>query len=144
MPKQHWLIKSEPHKYAFHDLVRDGRTVWDGVRSFEARNNLREMKKGDPCLFYHSNEGKAVVGIAQVVREAFPDPTTADDFSAIEIVPTRPLARPVTLDEMRSHAVLGKMMIFRRPRLSVVSISKSEFDLVKELGAEITAKSGTP
>jgi predicted RNA-binding protein with PUA-like domain len=137
MPKQHWLIKSEPTKYAFGELVRDGRTVWDGIRSFEARNNLREMKKGDAVLFYHSNEGKAVVGIAQVAREAFPDPSTDEDFSAVEIVPTRPLKRPVTLDEMRGHPVLGKMMIFRRQRLSVVPVSKTEFDLVRELGGEL-------
>jgi predicted RNA-binding protein with PUA-like domain len=141
MPKQHWLIKSEPNKYSFANLVRDGQTVWDGIRSFEARNNLRAMKKGDSCLFYHSNEGKAVMGIAQVSREAFPDPTTTEDFSAVEIVPTRSLARPVTLDEMRGHALLGKMVIFRRQRLSVVPMSKDEFDEIIKLGGKAESKS---
>jgi len=127
-PTRHWLIKSEPFKYSFEQLVRDGKTVWDGIRNFEARNNLREMKKGDLCLFYHSNEGKAVVGIAEVSREAFHDPTTEEDFSAVEVVPVRALAREVGLDEMRTDAVLGKMMIFRRQRLSVVPVTKTEFD----------------
>jgi predicted RNA-binding protein with PUA-like domain len=127
---RYWLIKSEPFKYSFEQLVRDGKTVWDGIRNFEARNNLREMKKGDLCLFYHSNEGKAVVGIAEVAREAFHDPTTEEDFSAVEVVPVRALAREVGLDEMRSDAVLGKMMIFRRQRLSVVPVTKSEFDAI--------------
>jgi predicted RNA-binding protein with PUA-like domain len=139
MPKQYWLIKSEPFKYAFADLVRDGKTVWDGIRSFEARNNLRKMQKGDLCLFYHSNEGKAVVGIAEVAREAFPDPTTTEDFSAVEIIPARPLASPVALDDMRADAVLGKMVIFRRQRLSVVPVSKEEFDLVLARGAQSRA-----
>jgi predicted RNA-binding protein with PUA-like domain len=125
---RYWLIKSEPSKYSFEQLVRDGKTVWDGIRNFEARNNLREMKKGDLCLFYHSNEGKAVVGIAEVSREAFHDPTTEEDFSAVEVVPVRALAREVGLDEMRSDALLGKMMIFRRQRLSVVPVTKNEFD----------------
>src|SRR5579883_556542 len=119
----HWLIKSEPFKYAFEQLVRDGRTRWDGVRNFEARNSLRAMKKGDPCLFYHSNEGKAVVGVARVAREAYPDPTTDEDFSAVDVEPVRALARPVGLDEMRTHPVLGKMAMFRRPRLSVVPVT---------------------
>jgi predicted RNA-binding protein with PUA-like domain len=130
----HWLIKSEPNTYSFEHLVRDGRTTWDGVRNFEARNNLRAMKKGDPCLYYHSNEGKAVVGIARVAREAYPDPTTTEDFSAVDIEPVRALASPVSLDEMRGHRVLGKMMMFRRPRLSVVPVAAREFELVLELG----------
>jgi predicted RNA-binding protein with PUA-like domain len=134
---RHWLIKSEPFKYAFEQLVRDGKTVWDGIRNFEARNNLREMKKGDLCLFYHSNEGKAVVGIAEVSREAFHDPTTEEDFSAVEVVPVRALAREVGLDEMRTDALLAKMMIFRRQRLSVVPVTKTEFD-------EILARSQRP
>jgi predicted RNA-binding protein with PUA-like domain len=136
MAKQHFLIKSEPYKYSFSDLVRDGKTTWDGVRNFEARNNIRSMKKGDVCLFYHSNEGKAVVGIARVLREAYPDPTTEDDWSAVDIEPVKPLARPVGLDEMRVHRVLGAMMMFRRQRLSVVPVTKEEFDGVIKLGRE--------
>jgi predicted RNA-binding protein with PUA-like domain len=130
----HWLIKSEPDKYSFAQLAADGHTRWDGVRNFEARNNLRAMKKGDLCLYYHSQEGKAVVGVARVSREAYPDPTTQEDFSAVDIEPVRPLARAVSLDELRGQPGLEKMVIFRRPRLSVVPVTQEEFDLVLDLG----------
>jgi predicted RNA-binding protein with PUA-like domain len=134
MARQHWLIKSEPTTYSFAQLVRDGKTRWDGVRNFGARNNLRAMKSGDPCLYYHSNEGKEVVGIARVAREAYPDPTTKDDWSAVDVEPVRALVRPVTLQEMRLHKTLGNMVIFRRTRLSVVPVTKAEFDAVLKLG----------
>jgi predicted RNA-binding protein with PUA-like domain len=134
MARNYWLIKSEPSKYSFARLVRDGRATWDGVRNFEARNNLRAMKKGDECLYYHSSEGKEVVGIARVAREAYADPTTNDDWSAVDVEPVRQLARPVSLGEMRSRPPLAKMMIFRRPRLSVVPVSKDEFEAVIKLG----------
>ena len=130
MARRYWLTKSEPNKYAFDRLVADGRTTWDGVRNFEARNNLRAMKKGDLVLYYHSNEGKAVVGVARGARAAYPHPTSEDDWSAVDIEPVRALARPVSLDELRSHPVLGKMMIFRRPRLSVVPVTPEEYELV--------------
>jgi predicted RNA-binding protein with PUA-like domain len=134
MAKAHFLIKSEPTKYSFGQLVSDGHAVWDGIRSFEARNNLRAMKRGDLLLYYHSNEGKAVVGIARVTREAYPDPTAeGEDWSVVEIEPVRPLARPVALDELRAHRVLAKMMMLRRPRLSVVPVTGEEFDAVLEL-----------
>jgi len=134
MARQYWLIKSEPAKYPFEQLVRDGKTRWDGVRNYAARNNLRAMKEGDQCLYYHSNEGKLVAGIARVVREAYPDPTAKEgDFSAVDVAPVRPLAKPVTLQQMRAHETLGKMMIFRRPRLSVVPVTKEEFDTVLRL-----------
>ena len=133
----HWLLKSEPSTYAFERLVKDGRTSWDGVRNFEARNNLRAMKKGEPCLYYHSNEGKAIVGVARVAREAYPDPTTKEDFSAVDIEPVRALARPVSLDELRNHRILRNMMIFRRPRLSVVPVTADEFELVLALSRNI-------
>lgn len=134
MARQHWLIKSEPDKYPFDRLVADGSTVWDGVRNFEARNNLRAMKRGDLCLYYHSNEGKAVVGIAKVARTAYPDPTSRDgDWSAVDIVPVRPLARPVSLGEMRQHRVLSQMLLLRRQRLSVAPVTREQFDGVVEL-----------
>jgi predicted RNA-binding protein with PUA-like domain len=139
LPKRaHFLVKSEPSTYSFEKLVADGHTTWDGVRNFEARNNLRAMKKGDRVLFYHSNEGKAVVGVARVAREAYPDPTSeeGEDWSVVDIEPVRPLKRPVTLDEMRSHKVLGNMAIFRRSRLSVVPVTDAEFETVLELGAQ--------
>lgn len=136
MAKHYWLVKSEPFKYAFDALVADGRTVWDGVRNFEARNNLRAMKKGDHCLFYHSNEGKAVVGVARVTREAYPDPSSDEDWSVVELEPVRALARPVELGEMREHPLLRKMAIFRRSRLSVVPVTDEEFKTVLALGSK--------
>jgi predicted RNA-binding protein with PUA-like domain len=140
MARQHFLIKSEPYKYSFADLVRDGRATWDGVRNFEARNNLRAMRKGDLCLYYHSNEGKEVVGVARVAREAYPDPSAPgdEDWSAVDVAPERGLANPVALDVLRGHRLLGKMMIFRRPRLSVVPVTKAEFDGVIKLGGGYT------
>jgi predicted RNA-binding protein with PUA-like domain len=132
-----WLVKSEPDKYSFDQLVADGRAVWDGVRNFEARNNLRAMKKGDRVLYYHSNEGKAVVGIAKVSHEAYLDPTGKDvgkgDWSAVELEPVKALPRPVTLDELRTHETLSKMMIIRRPRISVVPVTGEEFATVLDL-----------
>src|SRR5580658_748139 len=132
----YWLIKSEPSAYSFHQLVADGKTAWTGVRNFEARNNLRAMKAGDQCLYYHSNEGKEVVGIARVVREAYQDPSTKDDWTAVDVAPVRELARAVSLGEMRDHPLLSKMMIFRRGRLSVVPVTKEEFDAVVKLGSK--------
>jgi predicted RNA-binding protein with PUA-like domain len=134
MAHQHWLIKSEPTAYSFEQLLRDGRTRWDGVRNFAARNNLRAMKLGDPCLFYHSSEGKEIVGIARVAREGYPDPKTKDDWTAVDVEPVRALARPVTLQEMREHKALGNMVIFRQTRLSVAAVTKAEFDAVLKLG----------
>ena len=117
-------------------LVADKRTTWDGVRNFEARNNLRAMKTGDLLLYYHSNEGKEVVGIARVVRDGYQDPTDQDDWTAVDVEPVRALARPVGLAEMREHPLLGKMMIFRRGRLSVVPVTEEEFKAVLGLGNE--------
>jgi predicted RNA-binding protein with PUA-like domain len=136
----HWLLKSEPSKYSFERLVADGRTSWDGVRNFEARNNLRAMKKGDLCLYYHSDEGKAVVGLARVAREAYPDPTTDEDFSAVDVEPVRALAHAVSLDELRGYPALSKMMIFRRPRLSVVPVTQEEFELVLNLSKKAKSR----
>jgi predicted RNA-binding protein with PUA-like domain len=133
MSRNYWLIKSEPTTYSFERLVKDGSTRWDGVRNFAARNNLRAMKAGDLCLFYHSNEGKLVAGVARVSREAYQDPTSDEDWSAVDVAPVRALAKPVTLQEMREHEVLAKMMIFRRARLSVVPVTKEEFDAVLKL-----------
>jgi len=132
----HWLVKSEPSAYSYEQLVADGRTAWTGVRNFEARNNLRAMKKGDLLLFYHSNEGKAVVGVAKVVREAYQDATTKDDWSAVDVEPVKALKRPVTLDEMRSDRTCSKMMLFRRTRLSVVPVTTAEFEAVLALASK--------
>jgi predicted RNA-binding protein with PUA-like domain len=135
MPKQYFLIKSEPSKYAFADLIRDGKTVWDGVRNYEARNNLRAMKKGDALLYYHSNEGKAVVGVAAVSKSAYPDPTAPDeDWSVVEIKPLAPLAQPVTLDAIRKEPKLQEIQLVRKGRISVVPVTAQEFTHILKMG----------
>jgi|SRR5580698_3622954 predicted RNA-binding protein with PUA-like domain len=129
-----WLVKSEPSAYSFDQLVADGQTAWTGVRNYTARNNLRAMKKGDTVLFYHSNEGKAVVGLARVSREAYQDPTTGDDWSAVDVEPVRPLPRPVTLAELKADPVGSKMAIIRLGRLSVTPVTAEELDRILDLG----------
>jgi len=134
MPR-HFLVKSEPYKYAFATLLEDRKTTWDGVRNFEARNNLRAMALGDLLLFYHSNEGKAVVGVAKVVRTAYADPTAKDgDWSVVDIAPVKALAVPVPLDVIRGDKKLAEMQLLRRSRLSVVPVTPDEFKRVLELG----------
>lgn len=127
----HWLVKSEPEKYAFADLVRDGRTVWDGVRNNQAALWLRDMRVGDQALYYHSRTDLAVVGIATVAKEAFPDPTDpAGRFVAVEFVPAKPLKRPVTLTEMKANPALAGMRMFRQFRLSVTPITPAEWSTI--------------
>jgi predicted RNA-binding protein with PUA-like domain len=130
----YWLIKSEPDKYPFEQLVKDKKTSWDGIRNFTARNNLRAMKTGDLALFYHSNEGKAVVGIARVVREHYQDPTTDGDFSAVDFAPVKALAQPVTLAGMRAMPKLSKMQVFKQGRLSVSPVTEPEFQAILAAG----------
>lgn len=135
MAGQFWLVKSEPYKYSFAQLVADKRTVWDGVRNYEARNNLRAMKKGDLLLFYHSNEDKAVVGVARVAREAYPDATApGEDWSVIDVAPVVALKSRVELDTIRSDAALADIALLKRSRLSVVPISEAHFERVLALG----------
>lgn len=130
----YWLIKSEPHKYSWDQLEKDGETFWDGVRNFEARNNLREMKKGDLLLYYHSNEGKEVVGIAKVKREAFQDPTTDDErWLAIDVEPFKKLKKPVSLAVMKATPQLQSMKMVRQGRISVTPVTVEEFDKIIEL-----------
>ena len=124
----HWLLKTEPGTYAWDDLVRDGRTFWDGVRNYTARNNLRAMKAGDEALLYHSVGPRLLVGIAEVVREAYPDPTTDDPaWVCVDIVPKRALSRPVSLDEVKQHPSLSDMVLVRMSRLSVQPVSAHEW-----------------
>ena len=126
---QYWLVKQEPTAYSWDQFVADGKTDWTGVRNFQARNNLRSMKSGDQVLYYHSVNGKAVVGIAVVSREAFPDPTaTNGDWSAVEIKPVRPVKPPVTLDQIKSDPALAQIPLLRQSRLSVMSLSQNEFE----------------
>ena len=131
---EHWLVKSEPVKYAFADLQRDGGTVWDGVRNNQAAVYLKAMKAGDQVLYYHSQEGLAVVGVAEVSREAFPDPTDpAGRFVAVELKPVRPLAKPVTLAEMKANPALAGMAMFRQFRLSVSPVTPDEWAAIMKM-----------
>lgn len=124
----YWLVKSEPQKYAFADLVRDGKTVWDGVRNNAAALHLKAMKQGDEVLYYHSQEGLAVVGVATVVREAFPDVTDpAGRFVAVELASVRELKRPVTLQEMKAAPALSALEMIRQGRLSVSPVRPEEW-----------------
>lgn len=128
--RSYWLVKSEPSVYAFAELESDGRTVWDGIRSYEARNNLRAMKKGDLLLFYHSNEGKEIVGVARVAREAYADATTDEDWSVIDVEPVAPLAEPVTLATIKKSPKLRTMALVKKSRLSVTPVTAAEFTAV--------------
>ena len=131
-----WLVKSEPAKYAFADLQRDGSTVWDGVRNNQAALYLKAMKAGDQVLYYHSQEGLAVVGIAEVSREAFLDPgDPAGRFVAVELKPVRPLPRPVTLAEMKAEPALAGMAMFRQFRLSVCPVTPDEWNTILKMAA---------
>jgi predicted RNA-binding protein with PUA-like domain len=131
----HWLIKSEPFKYAWDSLVRDGSTTWDGVRNNQAAIYLRTMKLGDELLFYHSNEGLAAVGIAKVVGEHFIDPSDPKGrFPAVTVAPVRALQTPVTLAAMKAEPRLAGMAMFRQFRLSVAPISDAEWDVILEMG----------
>ncbi|NVM67820.1 putative RNA-binding protein with PUA-like domain [Mucilaginibacter sp. SG538B] len=134
---QHWLVKSEPFKYSWEKFNKDGRTFWDGVRNYQARNNLREMKEGDLVLFYHSNEGKEIVGIAKVVKEAYQDPTTDDtDWVVVDLAPVEALKTPVTLEQIKADPKLQDIGLVRQGRLSVMGVKREEFDYILALGSK--------
>ena len=127
--KNFWLVKSEPSAYSWENLVADGKTGWTGVRNYTARNNLRAMRKGDAVFFYHSVVGKEIVGIAKVLREAYPDPTAKEgDWSAVDIAPEKPLPKPVMLDEIKHNPKLKEMALLRLSRLSVQPVTSAQFD----------------
>ncbi|HVU02316.1 MAG TPA: EVE domain-containing protein [Polyangiaceae bacterium] len=131
---QHFLVKSEPDVYPWERLVKEKKARWDGVRNFGARNNLRAMKKGDLVLFYHSNEGKDVVGVATVVKEAYPDPTAEEgDWSAVDLAPVKALAKSVTLAQIKAEPSLSEMQLVTRGRLSVQVVEKKQFDKILAL-----------
>lgn len=133
----YWLVKSEPHQYSWEQFLKDGRTFWDGVRNYQARNNLQAMKIGDAVLFYHSNEGLAVVGVAQVVKEAYPDPTTDDPrWVAVDVKPVETLKRPVALSDIKEDQRLHNIALLKQGRLSVVPLTKQEFDVIVAKGRE--------
>ncbi|MFY7839426.1 MAG: EVE domain-containing protein [Lacibacter sp.] len=133
----HWLIKSEPFKYSWDQFVKDKQTFWDGVRNYAARNNLRDMKKGDEVFFYHSNEGLEIVGIAKVVKESYQDPTTDEDaWVVVDFKPVRKLKKPVTLAQMKADPRLANMDLLRLGRLSVGKVTDEEWKIVLELAGE--------
>ena len=136
MTTSHWLVKSEPNTYAYADLERDGRTVWDGVRNNAAALHLKAMGEGDEVLFYHSQEELAVVGVARVARTAFPDPSDpAGRFVAVELVPVHTLKRPVTLAEMKAEPALAGMAMLRQSRLSVSPVADAEWETILRMAA---------
>jgi len=131
MAKGYWLVKSEPSVYPWERFVKEKRTLWDGVRSFEARNNLRAMKKGDLVLFYHSNEGKEIVGLATVAVEAVPEKTSDDgEWSAVELAAKKALTKPVTLAQIKAEKKLASFGLVKKSRLSVVPVSEAELELL--------------
>ena len=131
---RHWLVKQEPAAYPWSQFVADGHTVWTGVRNFQARNFLREMALGDPVLYYHSVTEKCVVGVATVSREAFPDPTAEEgDWSAVELHPRETLPTPVPLAAMRDDPELSNLALLRQSRLSVVPVTRAEYDAILRL-----------
>lgn len=136
-----WLVKTEPEKYAWTDLVRDGRTFWDGVRNAQARNNLAAMRRGDRVLWYHSVDEKAVVGVAEVVREHYPDPTTDDPrWVVVDLAPVAGFARPVTLAEVKADPALRELPLVRQSRLSVMPLPPEAFDAIVTLGGGKVSK----
>jgi predicted RNA-binding protein with PUA-like domain len=133
----YWLIKSEPFKYSWDQFVKDKKTFWDGVRNYAARNNLRDMRKGDELFFYHSNEGLEIVGIAKVIKEAYQDPTTDEDaWLVVDVAPVRKLRKPVTLTQIKADQRLANMDLLRLGRLSVGKVTDEEWKVVLELAGE--------
>jgi predicted RNA-binding protein with PUA-like domain len=131
----YFLVKSEPFKYSWEKFNEDGRTFWDGVRNYQARNNLKEMKEGDLVLFYHSNEGKEIVGIAKVVREFYQDPTTDNaNWVVVDLVPLESFKKPVTLAQIKAEESLQNISLVKQGRLSVMQLKSTEFDKIIEMG----------
>lgn len=131
---QFWLVKSEPVKYPWEQLEKDKKTMWDGVRNYAARNNLRAMKKGDHVLFYHSNDGKEIVGLAKVAKEHYQDPTTTDPaWLVVDLTPVKKLKKPVTLEQLKADPFFETFNLIRLSRLSVVDVSEEHFVKIMEL-----------
>ena len=132
----YWLVKSEPDSYSWSQLVKDGKTAWTGVRNFQARNNLRAMKKGDSVFFYHSVTGKEVVGVTKVSKEAYPDPTAKEgDWSCVDLIPDAALTAPVSLEVIKGDKILRELPMVKLSRISVTSMSGPQARRLLELGA---------
>jgi len=130
----YWLVKSEPFKYSWEDFVKEGKSVWDGVRNYQARNNMKAMKKGDWVFFYHSNEGVEVVGLAEVSKEFYQDPTTDDvKWVVVELIPLKKFTKTVTLKQMKADDRLSNLALIKQSRLSVTPVDKPEFDIILSL-----------
>jgi len=131
----YWLVKSEPKKYSWGKFNEDGSTFWDGVRNYQARNNMKAMKKGDLVMFYHSNEGKEIVGYAKVIKEYYQDPTTDDTrWVVVDLAPVDSLKHPVTLETIRKDDILSDIGLIKQQRLSVMPLKEEEFNRILELG----------
>ena len=134
MAKNYWLVKQEPETYSWADFVKEGKAAWTGVRNFQARSNLRSMNQGDPVLFYHSGDGKEVVGIARVAREAYPDPTaTEGDWSGVDLAPVKSLKKPVAREIIKADKALKNILLIRNSRLSVMPLTEAQFNRILEL-----------
>jgi predicted RNA-binding protein with PUA-like domain len=134
MAQSYWLVKQEPEEYSWSAFLKDKRAAWSGIRNYQARNNLRAMKRGDWIFFYHSGEAKQVVGLAQVQREAYPDPTADEgDWSAVDLVPIKPLKKVIGLAELKADRVLGEMALLRQSRLSVSPVTAEQADRLLRL-----------
>jgi predicted RNA-binding protein with PUA-like domain len=132
---RHWLVKSEPSAYSWADLVRDGKTAWTGVRNFQARNNLRAMKKGDLVIFYQSVTDPSVMGISKVVKEAYADATASEgDWSCVDLAAVKPLPSPVTLQEIKGEKSLAEISLIKQSRLSVMPIAPKEYERILGMG----------
>ncbi|GAB3201708.1 putative RNA-binding protein with PUA-like domain [Pontibacter aydingkolensis] len=132
---QYWLVKSEPETYSWADLIKDGKTMWDGVRNYQARNNMQQMQPGDMVLFYHSVSEKAIVGIAKVEKAAYPDPTAKEgNWVVVDLVPFRDFKEPVTLEQIKKDKRLENIALLRQSRLSVMPLKAEEFDVLLALG----------
>jgi predicted RNA-binding protein with PUA-like domain len=132
---KYWLVKSEPFKYSWDDFLKDGWTYWDGVRNYQARNNLQSMKVGDLVLYYHSNEGLEVVGIAEVIKEAYQDPTTDDGrWVVVDLEPKETFKNPVSLSEIKMDRRLKDIALIKQTRLSVMPVTKREFETITSMG----------
>lgn len=135
MARKYWLLKTEPEAYGWEDLLREGRAVWDGVRNYQARNNLQEMREGDRALFYHSVGPREVVGVVRVVRESYPDPTIDDDrWVAVDVVAEKALKHPVKLADIKADADLADMALVRNSRLSVSPVTREQFERILRMG----------
>ena len=130
----HWIVKQEPESYSFADFLKEGKTAWTGVRNFQARNNLRAMKKGDPVFFYHSGDEKQVVGLAEVAKDPYPDPTTDEgDWTAVDLRAVKTLEKPVTLAVIKSDPSLKEILLARNSRLSVSPLTAGHFARILQL-----------